>query len=1041
MPDYPELIREKTNPQSFDEALKLLETKSIFDLKTSNTGVQSRVINVKGRMENCQITLKKDFMNSRCSCGINMSGVLCSHAVATMLLYHERYPERYEQLFNQPVLDELGIESNNIDDIAAPIKIDKQALRHLLQYSKEPKGQLRLRFTELPATSQEWDRCHFTVDLLFDDRVLSCNNLSRLAEGEVAAAKMIDKDYSAQDQALIKLLHKKALRKGSSYSFNSLDMADFFHLLINHHQSYYQDKPLVIHSEMAELSVDARRADNYYYLTPSLTVKGKSISVKMASSLIGRGGLWVAQNFQYYWLPATMGVSQVKSLLESDELAVREDEFINWQEEEAAGHSPVKIHCTEHNPLNLHDETFHPVLQLDRRSQTIQARLSFEYNNTLVSSDESLLWDGVAYIARNSDLEDDSRQTLIEAGFIPSDIDVNCLFLEEPYQVGEFVYNVLPELANTWKIFNSDLFTHYVSNIGDIGVTAQPISENEYWVDVQLNFGVNDELKAKWSDLLQAVANKQAFVEVGDGQIGRISDELRQTVQQMGSVREIEKGQFRFTRHLSLAMEKVLGQYFEEGSAEWLTIKQELLLKEGSVPSKVRPELIETLRPYQREGVVWLQAMHRVQFNCILADEMGLGKTIQTLAFLEGNCSRDSKILILCPKSLMENWANEIKKFTPHFSSQIISGANRQELYDNLGDTQVIITSYATMRRDIQQLRQIQFDFMVLDEAQNMKNVQSQTAQNCRLIKSHFKLLLSGTPLENSVKDLWSLFDFLLPGLLGKEREFMSLYEGDNADYSTLTARIKPFILRRGKENVDAQLPPKQEQVIFFNLSEEQKALYAAILEDARQVKDSTNNKIKILAAITRLRQICCFPEMIPDLVQTADEVPSAKMELLKELILEAIASKRRILLFSQFTKALKRIRQWLEEENIDFEYLDGQTKERQAKVDQFNESETPIFLISLKAGGTGLNLTGADTVIHFDLWWNPMIEDQATDRAHRIGQTKSVTAIKLVARDTIEENILKLQDHKRKLFKSLIEVSPDKLGSLSKEDLDYLLS
>jgi SNF2 family DNA or RNA helicase len=370
-------------------------------------------------------------------------------------------------------------------------------------------------------------------------------------------------------------------------------------------------------------------------------------------------------------------------------------------------------------------------------------------------------------------------------------------------------------------------------------------------------------------------------------------------------------------------------------------------------------------------------------------------------------------------------------------------------------DYDLLITSYALLRRDIEDYEKVQFDYIILDEAQHIKNPETANARTCKSLAGRHRLILTGTPIENSLKELWSLFDFLLPGMLGTRKRFREEFEKQAANgcqtevTRELASIVRPFILRRTKRQVCSQLPPKIEQVVFCELDEVQRRMYDDILSTIhRLLKEAKEegwqpSRFELLGLLMRLRQICCHPALLPaDMrAKAGEELPSAKLDLFKEIVFEAIDSDSRMLVFSQFTGMLKLIRPWLEEQAIRFRYLDGSTKNRLKLVQEFNADDgIPVFLISLKAGGTGLNLTGANTVIHYDQWWNPMVEDQATDRTHRIGQEKSVTSIKLVARNTVEEKILQLQAEKRQLFDDVLSGVQTKLGELAPEDFEFLL-
>jgi SNF2 family DNA or RNA helicase len=470
-------------------------------------------------------------------------------------------------------------------------------------------------------------------------------------------------------------------------------------------------------------------------------------------------------------------------------------------------------------------------------------------------------------------------------------------------------------------------------------------------------------------------------------------------------------------------------------------------------------ELENTLRPYQKQGVAWLLFLRQNNFGGILADEMGLGKTLQTLAHLAAVRSSTSNQtplphLIICPTSLVFNWVAEAKKFTPQLSVLALHGSDRHERFEDLANHDIIVTSYALIRRDADIYRRFEFDTVVLDEAQHIKNRQTQNAQAVKAIKARHRLVLTGTPLENSVLDLWSIFDFLMPGYLGTATDFRERYElpitreKNSAAQARLSKRLKPFILRRLKLEVARDLPAKLEQISFCELNTEQRSAYQQIIEATRKevleaVGEQGERRARMVAlsALLRLRQVCCDLRLLA-LNQPDGAGASGKVDLFEELLEEVLDGGHRVLVFSQFVSMLTILRDRLTAREIKFCYLDGSTTNRLEVVEQFQKDVTiPVFLISLKAGGTGLNLTGADTVIHFDPWWNPAVEDQATDRAHRIGQTRVVTSYKLIARDTVEEKILTLQSRKREIIKATLSGEEEFTSALTWSEIQELLN
>jgi len=461
-----------------------------------------------------------------------------------------------------------------------------------------------------------------------------------------------------------------------------------------------------------------------------------------------------------------------------------------------------------------------------------------------------------------------------------------------------------------------------------------------------------------------------------------------------------------------------------------------------------------TLRPYQAEGLAWLQFLRSTGLNGILADDMGLGKTIQTLAHIlkEKNGRRArTPCLVVAPTSVIRNWQREAQTFTPRLSVHVSHGPNRHDYFEDIGQFDLVITSYALLTRDIDQLVKTRWHLVVLDEAQAIKNPRAQVSLNACKLKARHRLCLSGTPLENHLGELWSLFRFLMPGYLGDENIFRILFRTpiekhqDSERMRLLTARIRPVLLRRHKEQVAADLPAKTFVQETIELYQEQQTLYetvrAAMDERVREAiaeKGLARSSIIVIDAMLKLRQICCHPKLLKaDSTRKLER--SAKLDRLVELVRELLQQGRRVLVFSQFTSMLGLIEEAFAKEGWHWLILTGKTKDRQGLVDRFQDHEVPLFLISLKAGGTGLNLTAADTVIHVDPWWNPAAENQATDRAHRIGQTKPVFVYRLICEGSIEERIQELQQKKTGLVEGILSGDTSKT-KLSQTDINLLL-
>ncbi len=474
-------------------------------------------------------------------------------------------------------------------------------------------------------------------------------------------------------------------------------------------------------------------------------------------------------------------------------------------------------------------------------------------------------------------------------------------------------------------------------------------------------------------------------------------------------------------------------------------------LKSSSIPKEVNA----TLRAYQIDGVGWLERLRHMRLNGVLADDMGLGKTLQAIAAVSQHHLKHTKAIsvIICPTSLVYNWKEEFLKFNPTLRILAVDGTpiQRKKLLDEANKFDVVITSYSLLQKDIDIYKDIGFAYAILDEAQQIKNRGTRNAKSVKMIRAQHRLVLTGTPIENSLDELWSLFDFLMPGLLSSYDRFVEKYirhvgQTKTNSLEQLKRKVSPFILRRMKKDVLTELPPVSEIVYHCHLSDVQRDLYRSYAKSAREelsqlVKREGFDKVQIhvLATLTRLKQICCHPAIFAK--DKAESGDSAKYEMLMELLQTLIEGKHKAVIFSQYTRMLNIISNDLEQQGIPFEYLDGASKDRMSIVKRFNEDPNiPIFLVSLKAGGTGLNLVGADTVIHYDMWWNPAVENQATDRVHRIGQKQSVSMYKLVTLNTIEEKIIDLQNRKKGIVKKIVSCDEEAMTKLTWEEVLELL-
>ncbi|RJR06535.1 DEAD/DEAH box helicase [Candidatus Parcubacteria bacterium] len=613
----------------------------------------------------------------------------------------------------------------------------------------------------------------------------------------------------------------------------------------------------------------------------------------------------------------------------------------------------------------------------------------------------------------------------------------------------------LKELKKISEVYYSEDFKKlYVKNLSGLGLS---LSEDGSVIHMNINLeNVSDE---ELAELLDAVNKGKKYYRLRNGSIINLSSvESSKFIDLINSL-EINKnsihgGVFEIPLNRCLYIDN----YLREKGVENVEIESRLgcLMKSVSNPEDFEIELNEPLkgilRSYQLVGVKWLKSMASYSFGGILADDMGLGKTLQVLAFIASEKKRDLPCMVVAPTSIVYNWKMEAEKFTPELRVLVVTGTKDKRTLQICGcnEYDLVITSYGALKNDIEDYKKIKFSYIFVDEAQNIKNPMTLNANSVKSLKAKCCFALTGTPIENRLTEIWSIFDFIMPGYLFNRNKFVNTYEDPiirekNSDkMNELSSLIKPFIIRRLKKDVLSELPEKIETNYISEMTDKQKKLYAAYYKDLKNELIAKideygieKNHIEILSALTRLRQICAHPGTFLDDYDGG----SCKLDLAMEIITESINSSHSILLFSQFTKMLKIIRDELENNNINYYYLDGSMKpeERTMEIDNFNSDREAVFLISLKAGGTGLNLTKADIIIHFDPWWNPAVEDQASDRAHRIGQKNVVQVYKLLTEGTIEEKIAQLQERKRDLIESIIKPGESFLNKLSEEEIREL--
>lgn len=606
----------------------------------------------------------------------------------------------------------------------------------------------------------------------------------------------------------------------------------------------------------------------------------------------------------------------------------------------------------------------------------------------------------------------------------------------------DFLYTILPILDEHVELFLTSEVRGFIVENEPMPSTSVRLESSSNLLEIGFNIdGVNDD---EINQILNAVIEKKRYYRMQSGALLSLEGEEFSSMKQLFNDLEIKQPDLQ-DGHITMPVYR--GTQIDElidMPKSYDPSFRKLLNQLRSPEEQVYelPENLEaSLRNYQQIGYQWFKSLSTYHLGGILADDMGLGKTLQSIAYMLSEPS-DNPHLIVAPSSVLYNWKNECHRFAPDLDVAVLTGtpAERKEKIKNFVDKDVWITSYATLRQDIELYREMTFQTMILDEAQFIKNYATKTSQAIRQVIATRRFALSGTPIENSIDELWAIFQVVLPGLMPSQRAFKQL------SHEKIARLTKPFILRRLKEDVLKELPDKIESTHVSELTKDQKELYVGYLRQLQQdAADSMKeggfqqNRMKILAGLTRLRQICCHPSLFIENYQGE----SGKLEQLLETVRNSIENGKRMLIFSQFTSMHEIIKDRLQQEGIDSFYLHGGTpsEERVQMSERFNDGENSVFLISLRAGGTGLNLTGADTVILYDLWWNPAVEDQATGRAHRFGQKKVVQVFRLITEGTIEEKIYDLQQKKRELIDQVIQPGETMLSSLSEEDIREILN
>ncbi len=831
------------------------------------------------------------------------------------------------------------------------------------------------------------------------------------------------------------------------------------------------DQPVRVERKTMRLQLSPALSEDGLAFDIMLSREGKQpFSIKGEDAFFyGQMPLWVLWRGTFYPVQTGLNSSLIQNLVHappsipSDEISEFLDRVwtklpssdLHGQEEFLTRMAPIFVPAKYSPKLFLDEEGSLLTLQISNVYETEHMEVMLPGPNPDLQTG-SYTYEGKSYLLRrDQQAEADLQTKLHDMNFQARN---NANWFLEPEEAITFLLDYYPKLVETYRVYGEKNLTRYKVRLSQPVVVAEvETNEEDKWFNLEVNVeydGQRVPIEAIWKAWTQG----KRYVQLKDGSYTSLPEswlnKLAHKLRALGYDPE-KPPKKQFSQYEAPALDKLIEDLPEVHTDEFYKkLRQKIHSFQEITPIQVPQGLNATLRPYQQQGLSYLNFLREYEFGGILADEMGLGKTVQTLSFIQHMHEKGltGPNLIIVPTSVLPNWERECQKFVPGLKLLTVYGARREGMLKQIKDSNIVLTTYALLRRDLDELLKFEFNSVILDEAQNIKNPNTITARSVRKLNTSMRLCLSGTPIENNLFELWSLFEFLMPGFLGSQHSFQRgivkpIKDGDEETLGYLRGRVRPFILRRTKNEVAKDLPPKIETIQYCNLADEQLELYAALAKKLKeQVMQTVDEKgiaksqMSILDALLKLRQICCHPRLLKlDMPGLNTNLPSGKFDAFQDLITDVIEEGHKVLVFSQFVQMLHIIRNWLQINKTPFAYLDGASKDRFEQVERFNSDPSiPIFLISLKAGGTGLNLTSADYVVHYDPWWNPAVENQATDRAHRIGQTQQVFSYKMICQNTVEEKILKLQEQKKGIADAIIP-GQEAWKSLTRDDLEML--
>ncbi|MBF0481082.1 MAG: SNF2 helicase associated domain-containing protein [Desulfovibrionaceae bacterium] len=998
------------------------------------------------------INLRDATVNSVCNCSDSFSGV-CRHIGATALKLMESI-EPDEDAGEVPAKPRVEWRQTFRSFFA--VEPEPEPGSHYLIYRFHPEpGRLQVAFFRGRQNKSGLSQVHSEITL---EQIINNPDWCEMSPALPAVAKQIGSylDYHG---------HRIDLPPGM--------LNWFFWAISKEYYLYWRDteQPVRLESKTIKLQIAPKFDEDGLSFDILLGTGSKNPFSIVGQEIYfyGQIPLWVCFGRAFYPVQTGLPPQLISDLVEQAPVIAQNEvsEFLDrvWtrlpvsdlhgQQEFLERMKPIFVPARYNPKLFLDEEGSLLTMQVQNIYETEHGDVSLPGPNPELQTGSYQHENKSFLLARSQEEESELLAVLTQMRFQSRN---NANWFLEPEEAIVFLLDAYPKLVEKYRVYGEMNLTRYKVRLTQPVIVAEVESnEKEQWFNLDLAVEYDDQ-KVPIDKIWKAWTQGKRYVQLKDGSYTSLPEawlkKMAHKLKALGFDPE-KPPQRKFKQFEAPALDKILEDLPQaKTDTFWDTLKQKI--HNFKEIAQLRPPrgLHADLRPYQLQGLSYLNFLREYGFGGILADEMGLGKTIQTLAFIQHTVEkgRGGPNLIVVPTSVLPNWDREAEKFTPGLKRLIVYGAKREGMFKKIADADLVVTTYALLRRDLDELLEYEFSTIILDEAQNIKNPNTITARSVRRLRAKLRLCLSGTPIENNLFELWSLFEFLMPGFLGSQNAFQRgivkpIKDGDEETLDYLRGRVKPFILRRTKAEVAKDLPPKVESVFYCSLEDEQLALYAQlakklkeqVLQDVDE-KGLAKSQMSILDALLKLRQICCHPKLLKlDMPGFNPNLPSGKFEAFKDLVTDIVEEGHKVLVFSQFVQMLHIIRSYLSMSQVPFAYLDGSSKDRFEQVDRFNNDDgIPIFLISLKAGGTGLNLTSADYVIHYDPWWNPAVENQATDRTHRIGQLRQVFAYKLICQNTVEEKILKLQEMKKGVAEAIIP-GQDAWKSLTRSDLEML--